>query len=368
MKLSLICERRITIDGEYGGDKISVHEDPSPIAVVGMLQRSPDLEYGGWISEHGIYIWNRYDASHEHIAKTFGIKGNSIAFTIIVVNDNIYFEPSEFSCTATTRDLYRQPFVKNTRSAWKSRYSQSVPAESIQNMFLAALRLYDCGPILEASWPQEWSDSILHSQEFIRWLNSLGITGKIGPPMAGGVGRAYPVGDRYIVKFTTDRKEASAAAIIKGHDSPHAATIYDVKLLKSFPNQMMKSGKSELYAIAMERLTTGVGKRYRVAANAVYDYLDRNPGFIDDPNEVISIVSSTHLPQNYRGDKATEAAVRKIVYGLHDIQQRTGVLSQDPHGGNIAFKGKEPGFYDFGRSSINWDHPKTSGVKISALS
>jgi len=238
----------------------------------------------------------------------------------------------------------------------------------IPEMFLTALRLYDCGPIMEASWPEEWADSILDDPRFQSWINSLGIDGKIGSSMAGGAGRAYPVGDRYILKFTTDRKEASAAAVMKGHDSPNAASIYDVKLVKSFPNPLMKSGKSELYVIAMERLSTGVGKRYRVAANAVYDYLDHNPGLIQDPDQIISIVTSKHLPKTYQGDESTQKAVYSIVQGLYDIQQRTGVLSQDPHGGNVAFKGKSPGFFDFGRSEINWDHPKTTGVKIGSLS
>lgn len=244
---------------------------------------------------------------------------------------------------------------------WKERsYNGNIPEE-----FLAALRIYDCGPLLEAPWPQEWSDNVLYDKSFLEWLKSLGVTGKIGKPMAGGVGRAYPVGDRYIVKFTTARKEAEAAAVLKGHDSPNAAMIYDVKLLKTFPNQLVKSGKSELYVIVMERLSTGVGKRYRVAANAVYRYLDYNSGFINDPDQVISIVISTHLPKNYQGDEPTQQAVYKIVNGLFDIQQRTGVLSQDPHGGNIAFKGRSPGFYDFGRSKINWDHPKVADARIS---
>ncbi len=239
---------------------------------------------------------------------------------------------------------------------------------TVPNILEAALRLYGYTYMIsEAAWPQEWSDAIINDQQFKDWLKSLGINGSIGEPMVGGVGRAYPIGDNYILKFTTDRKEATAATIMKGHDSPNAATIYDVRLVKSFPNALSRSGKSELYAIAMEKLSTNVGKRYRVAANAVYDYLDHNSGFILDPSKVIQDVIARHLPEAYQNDADSKKAVQNIVNGLYDIQQRTGVLSQDPHGGNIAFKGRSPGFFDFGRSSINWDHPKTAGVRIQTL-
>jgi len=236
---------------------------------------------------------------------------------------------------------------------------------NIPEIYTAFLQLYDVGPILEAAWPQEWSDTIIQSKEFKDWLNALKIDGNIGLPLAGGVGRAYPIGDKYIIKFTTDRKEASAAAIIKGHDSPNAATIYDVKFIKSF-KYPDSNRKSDLYAIAMERLSTGVGKRYRVAANSVYNYLDHNPGFINDPEKVSQIVINS-LPNAYKNDEATINAVHNIINGLYDIQKKTGVLSQDPHGGNIGFKGRNPGFFDFGRSNINYDHPKSSGVKITNL-
>ena len=177
---------------------------------------------------------------------------------------------------------------------------------------MAALRLYGMSDILlyEAKWPQDWSD--------------------------------------------------------RGHDSPNAATIYGVKRVKSYMDPVWKKQKS-LYVIAMEKLNRGVGKRYRIAANAAYEYLDKNPGFINDVDQVVNDVINNNLNDKQRKDESIRKAVYKVVHGLYDIQKRTGVLSQDPHGGNIAFKDREPGFFDFGRSEIDYEHPKAAGVKITKL-
>ena len=235
-------------------------------------------------------------------------------------------------------------------------------------LLMAALRLYGMSDILlyEAKWPQDWSDRLIHDPKVINWLNSVGVSGDVGSPMEGGVGGAYPVGENFIVKFTTDDGEASAAAIIQGHDSPNAATIYGVKRVKSYVDPVWKKQKS-LYIIAMEKLNRGVGKRYRIAANAAYEYLDKNPGFINDVDQVVNDVINNNLNDKQRKDESIRKAVYKVIHGLYDIQKRTGVLSQDPHGGNIAFKDREPGFFDFGRSEIDYEHPKAAGVKISKL-
>jgi hypothetical protein len=195
-------------------------------------------------------------------------------------------------------------------------------------------------------------------------MESLGVTGPIGKPMQGGVGRAYPVGKNHIVKFTTDQKEAQAAAILKGHDSPHAADIYGVHRINSFDHN---GRRVNLFAIVMQRLNTGVGARMRAAGNAVYQYLDDNSGFIEDVDAVINVVMAKYVDPKLRADDGMKFAVTKVVNALHDVQKRTGVLSQDPHGGNVAFKGREPAFFDFGRSSVNYDHPKSKGARITAL-
>jgi len=219
----------------------------------------------------------------------------------------------------------------------------------------------------ELSWPEEWATSTIKDQRFINWLKSLGIEGVVGKPMAGGVGRAYPIGNDYIIKFTTDPKEANAAAVLKGHDSPHAANIYDVKRVFSIDDQNTGRRRS-LFVIAMQRLNTGVGKKMRAAGNAVYSYLDDHAGFIEDPESVVRVVVDRYLDSRSKSDPSMPGIVKKVVDALFDVQERTGVLSQDPHGGNMAFKGREPAFFDFGRSSTNFDHPKTAGVRVAALS
>ena len=215
-------------------------------------------------------------------------------------------------------------------------------------------------------WPVAWSDKIISNPKFIDFLQNLGISGKIGKPMHGGVGRAYPVGDQYIVKFTTDAKEAGAAATIKGHNSDHAADIYAVHRVGMFDHPS-DNRKINLYAIVMQRLNTGVSKKFRSAGNAVYSYLDDHSGFIENPETMIDTVISRYLNEKQKNDPAVISSISKVVYALYDIQQKTGVLSQDPHGGNIAFKSRKPAFFDFGRSSTNYDHPKTQGVKITPL-
>jgi hypothetical protein len=207
----------------------------------------------------------------------------------------------------------------------------------------------------------------LQSPKFTEWLQNLGIEGTLGKPMAGGVGRAYPIGDKYIIKFTADSKEATAAAVLKGHDSPHAAEIYDVKRIMTVDDPRGGSRRVSLFAIAMERLNTGVGKRMRAAGNAVYSYLDDNPGFIEDPDAVVRVVLSRYLDQRNKNDELMPGIVKQVVMALHDIQQKTGVLSQDPHGGNVALKGRKPAFFDFGRSSTDFDHPKSANARVTSL-
>lgn len=214
------------------------------------------------------------------------------------------------------------------------------------------------------SWPPEWSEKVIRSQPFQKWLESMGVVGPIGKPMQGGVGRAYPIGKDYIVKFTPDQKEAQAAAILKGHNSKHAADVYGVHRVLS----MDKDGRRvHLFAIVMQRLNTGVGSKMRAAGNAVYQYLDDNSGFIEDIDAVIRVVMAKYVDEKSRQDKGMRYAVEKVVRAIHDVQEKTGVLSQDPHGGNIAFKGREPALFDFGRSSVNFDHPKVDGARITAL-
>lgn len=222
--------------------------------------------------------------------------------------------------------------------------------------------------IIEAAgpvWPQEWSDKYLASDKFQYWLKSIGVNiEQIGHPMAGGIGRAYQVNDNTIVKFTTSDQEAKAAAIMQGQDSPHAAKVYGIVKLGSWVDRV--GIQQNLYAIAVEKLNTGVGNKVRIATNACYAYLDRKDRFINDPYDAAEEAISFLRPKE-RTDNQIRNLVHKIMDALYRMQEETGVLSQDPHAGNIAFKKRKPAFFDYGRSKINWDHPKTAGVRIGQL-
>lgn len=204
---------------------------------------------------------------------------------------------------------------------------------------------------LEASWPEDWSDSIIQNSKFQNWIKSLGITGEFSEPMEGGVGRAYPIGDGYIVKFTTDRKEAEAAAALKGYDSTHIAKVFDVKKVGSF--QTSYGIDSHLFAIVQERLNTGVGKKYRIAGAAIYNYIDNRAGFLRGDVDKMADVAAEYLPPKYRNDKTILRLIKQMLSAMYKVQNERGFLTQDTHGANLAIKGKDPAFFDFGRSSLS---------------
>ncbi len=215
-------------------------------------------------------------------------------------------------------------------------------------------------------WPQTWADTAFNDRRFKNWLKSLGFTGPIGKPMVGGVGRAYPIGDNAILKFTTDAKEARAAAVLVGHNSPHAADIYGVHLVATHQHPNDPRRNLDLYAIVMQRLNTGVGGRMRAAGTAVWNYLDKMSGFIEEPEATIQTIMDRYIGTDKdRHDPHMRTAVRKLVMALYNLQQQTGVLSQDPHGANLAFKGRESAFFDFGRSKS--DHPQAKNARITKL-
>lgn len=120
-KIHQIEEGRKIIDSEsIGGRKVAVLENPSPQSVINELDRIQDT-LGGWISKHGTWIWNRYSASHGHIANSMGIDpSGSIAFYIkpevekingeVTVTD-VTFEVSEFSGSKSFKALMSTKFI-----------------------------------------------------------------------------------------------------------------------------------------------------------------------------------------------------------------------------------------------------------------
>jgi len=221
-------------------------------------------------------------------------------------------------------------------------------------------------------WPVEWAEEIVSNPTTHKWLAELGFDGEIGSPKSGTVGRAYSVGDNAILKLTTDRKEAQSAAVLRGKPLENAAYVHDVKLLMSRPHwDPIISRTINVFGIVMEKLNIGVGKKWRVAAGIVYQYLDDFSGFIEDPETATEVAIDNYLAEmpKYYNDDDIPNLVRRVMMAVYNVQQQSGVLTQDPHGGNIALKGTEPAFFDFGRSSIDWHKPATDSVgRIEKLS
>ena len=215
----------------------------------------------------------------------------------------------------------------------------------------------------EHAIPQQQLDAVINNSEFKSWLQSLGITEPLGNPIPGSVGVAYPTGD-FIVKFTGDKNEADAAAVLKGYDSPNLAKVFDVKRVASYERHGMRT---LLFAIVQEKLNTGVSKRHRMAGQAIYDYLDHKPGFLRGSIEGILPGVIDRLAPKYRQDRATLMLVRQMLEKIKKIQDDRGFLTQDTHGANIALKGREPAFFDLGRSSLDFDNPATAGARVTRL-
>lgn len=216
----------------------------------------------------------------------------------------------------------------------------------------------------EISWPQEWADDVIGKPEFRQWLSSLGVTEPLTGPKEGGVGRAYFSGD-FVIKFTTDRNEANAAAVVKGHESPNLSKVFDVKLVSVQEDNYGQ--RKPLYAIVQEKVNTDVSKRHRIAGQAIYSYLDDNSGFIRAEIEDILPAVLAYLPRKWKEDESTVRLVRQLLSKIKKIQDDTGFLTQDTHGANIGLKGQEPAFFDLGRSSLDFDNPATAGAKVGKL-
>jgi hypothetical protein len=216
----------------------------------------------------------------------------------------------------------------------------------------------------EANWPQQWADEVIAKPDFQRWLHSVGVTEPLSTPREGGVGRAYFSGN-FVVKFTTDRKEAASAAVVKGYDSPNLSKVSDVKMVSV--NVDTFGQRKPLYAIVQQKVNTDVSKRHRIAGQAIYSYLDYNPGFIrSNVDEILHIVLG-YLPKKYQNDRATAQLVYQYLTSMKKIQDDTGFLTKDTHGANIGLKGRNPAFFDLGRSSIDFDHPATANARIGKV-
>jgi len=244
---------------------------------------------------------------------------------------------------------------------FERKLNQALHGINVHPIFEGYLRLV---LLEEPLWPMEWAEEIINSPKVIEWLEDLGVGEVVNSYRSGNIGRAFPVGDNAILKLTTDRQEAQSAAAMRGKPLENAAYIHDVRLLMSRPhwNPKITDKRYNIFGIVMEKLNIGVGKRWRAAAEAVYMYLDNFNSFIEDPEAAADIAIEHYIPNQHRDDEHIPNLVRRVMNAVYSVQQNSGVLTKDPHGGNIALKGREPAFFDFGRSSIDWDNPATADV------
>ncbi len=234
-------------------------------------------------------------------------------------------------------------------------------------------------PILNefnTAWPTSWTANLFapprqfderrRARKFLTWLQKHGVPvdnylaqmdnpqqEPIAPPtpFAGGtVGQSFPIGN-FVVKLTTDKKEAGYANKMKGMDLPYAAKIYDVTEIPG----TWGAGPADqnMYAIIMDRLNTGVGKRYRIAGDAVHTYLDENPNPLNDINKATNFTVANYLKPGYRKDQATINIIRQLFSSVRDMYTKTGIHYRDTQGSNLALKGRQPAFFDLGTSTTH---------------
>lgn len=147
MKLSnvyKINEGRKIIDSEtIGARKVAVLENPSPKSVVDELDRIQDT-LGGWIYGKNVWIWNRYLASHYHIARTMGIEPeNAIAFYIVPEKEKINgqlvvtdatFEVSEFSGSKSFKALMNSSYINGIMRILAERKRNDEPEDDYSEL------------------------------------------------------------------------------------------------------------------------------------------------------------------------------------------------------------------------------------------
>ena len=241
---------------------------------------------------------------------------------------------------------------------------QLIIAETLLHLF----GIREANQIWEPGWttnlftPPRQFDSRKKARKFLNWLASYGVPvqswldqmdAPVGNPLshpapeafAGGqVGKAYPVGN-YIVKFTGDPREAQYATKIIGQDMPWAAKVYDVV---EIPGDF--KGR-KIFAIILEKLNTGMSKKYRVAGEAVYKYLDFNPQILDDVEAATKITAQKYIPPKWKDDPDVLRAIHQLFQSVKGLYSQSGIHYRDAHGGNLAFKGRTPAFFDLGQST-----------------
>jgi hypothetical protein len=205
--------------------------------------------------------------------------------------------------------------------------------------------------VKEAVFDIQYAQNIIQDAQFRQWLASLGVTGGIGKGMPGNIGWAFPVGNQFFVKFTPSRHEAIAADAIQKSQPPNTAKVYGVIQKGVFIAPRGKRPKP-LYAIVTERLNTDTGKKYRIAGNAIHQYMQNHYEPLTNIDAAYNDII-TNFPSKLRNDQSLMNIVKSLLTNIFNISQTTGVTIRDTHGGNAALKGRTPAYFDFGQSYVD---------------
>lgn len=136
----LVGEARIKVKSpSYNLERdITVLENPSPMAVLMALDRVNKKGGGdtlaGWVTSDGVWIWEREDADHFHVAREARIKTGGNSFAIYIKPEEVVdgkvveatFEISDFSSGSDTdyKSLISNPFVTSIENALLERRNE----------------------------------------------------------------------------------------------------------------------------------------------------------------------------------------------------------------------------------------------------
>jgi hypothetical protein len=109
--------------------------------------------------------------------------------------------------------------------------------------------------------------------------------------------------------------------------------------------------KKEIYAIVQEKLSIGAPKKLRVAGDMVYTYLDKFAQPLENIDAAYNFIMKNMMPAKWKNDKDVERLTRQVLDAVKKLQDEKGITYRDPHGGNLKYRGRQPAFFDLGRST-----------------
>lgn len=176
-----------------------------------------------------------------------------------------------------------------------------------------------------------------------------------------------------VAKFTTDKKDAKSAALLKGKKYKHLVRVEDVRELRGHPG---------VYGIIAERLKTGDtldDVALNILREALADHAHfRGTGEIDADEPLSSLITDdayklckwnepyTAWASRRSSDKAKrcDSHLRQMVTAI-DEAIHAGLLTRDLHQGNWGMRDKDHVILDFGHSTTF--HKDAPAIDLAGL-